>query len=88
MSGNVPESQSSEFMKSIDLRPYGIPYDHLIKLWKHRVSASVGKNLGELNDLRIVMSQSPRAPKFWSSPSTSCLVSTVVITPKIQKGQT
>jgi hypothetical protein len=63
MSGNVPESQSNEFTWVVDLRPSRIPRDHLIKQWKDRVSTSVSKTLGELNDLRIVMSQSPRVSK-------------------------
>jgi hypothetical protein len=48
---------------SIDLIPSWIPHDHPIKQWKDRVRASTSKTLGELNDLRIVMSPSPGASK-------------------------
>jgi hypothetical protein len=54
---------SNEFTWVIDLRPSGIPRDHLIKKWKDRVSSSVGETLGDFNDLRIAMSQSPRPLK-------------------------
>jgi hypothetical protein len=63
MSGNVSNSLSNEFTWSVDIRPFGIRCDHPIKQWKDRVSALVGNTLGELNDLRIVMSRIPKVPK-------------------------
>jgi hypothetical protein len=56
MSGNVSKSRSNEFKWVVDLRSFEIPCDRLIKRWKDSVISSMGKSLGEFNDLRILIS--------------------------------